>query len=302
MKNHAEHPALLADDSPPGALSGPSQQAIQKAVLSQAVQHPATSIPLTIAVLALLYLNFFSQTFGWAGWALGMLLGTGAVAAGSFFWQYVIRFRRGYAEQAEQIRARLEQQALHDVRKKLKTGFRRISSSDGLQALEELEQEYEQLQAALERDRDSVYLEVDSIRNLAQQTYRQGLSVLADALELGRVIHSTSTQKLHQEIQKLERQIPRLQRAGQSSQAAIKQATLKSHQERLDLIGQQQVQMEKLLYQCDQCEASLYRTRLELANLKSQRSDTGVRAVTESLQQTIGQAKAVQKELKQLGF
>ena len=75
-----------------------------------------------------------------------------------------------------------------------------------------------------------------------------------------------------------------------------------SHKERLDMIKQQELRVDKLLYQCDRCEASLHRTRIELASLKTESSETSVSAVTETLQRTINQAKEVQEELKRLGF
>ncbi len=68
------------------------------------------------------------------------------------------------------------------------------------------------------------------------------------------------------------------------------------------MINQQQYQADELLFQCSRCEASLSRTRIELASLQAGSSETSVSAVTESLQRTIDQAKEVQAELKKLGY
>ena len=75
-----------------------------------------------------------------------------------------------------------------------------------------------------------------------------------------------------------------------------------SHRERLEMIDQQQFRVDELLYQCDRCEASLSRTRIELASLQAGSSDSSVSAVTETLRRTITQAKEVQEEMRRLGF
>ena len=59
---------------------------------------------------------------------------------------------------------------------------------------------------------------------------------------------------------------------------------------------------DKLLYQSDRCEASLHRTRIELAALTAESSETSVSAVTETFEKTINQAKEVREELKRLGY
>ena len=93
--------------------------------------------------------------------------------------------------------------------------------------------------------------------------------------------------------------------SGDSTQAAraqIREATIESHRERLELLSQQQLRIDELLFQSNRCEASLARTRLEAASLQSGGTETSVNAVTESLRRTINQAKEVQEELKRLGL
>ena len=60
--------------------------------------------------------------------------------------------------------------------------------------------------------------------------------------------------------------------------------------------------MDALLYQAKRCEASLGKTRIELAALKVDASETGVSAVTEGLRVTIERAREVQEELKGMGY
>lgn len=283
---------------------------IKKEILSNAIQHPATLLPLTTGILALIYQQFFSQRFGAPGLSLLVFFASGILATASFVWHYIIRFPKTFAQKAkelqdqqEQARRASEQAELQQLRETVYQGLSKINATRGLKALQELDHEYHQLISALEQEPDNVYLSMSEIRELAEKTYQRGLSVLADAMELGSIIRSTDARKLEAEIRQLEREIALLTRKpNRQDQLEIKRATLKSHQERLELIDRQQVQIEKLLYQCDRCEASLQKTRIEFANLKAQSFSTDVSAVTETLQHTIDQAKAVQTELKNLGY
>jgi hypothetical protein len=300
----------LANTSSSVARRQEFAKTIKKEILLNAIQHPATLLPLTTSVLALIFLQFFSQRFGGSGWAMIALFASGIVAIGSFFWQYVIRFPDTFAQKAHELQERQEQQqiakaqeALQKLQEQVHQGFTTINFSQGLKALRDLNYEYQQLQSAIDQNQRVEYVSLTDIRELTEKTYRQGLSVLADAVDLGQVIYSMNKSKLEREIRKLEREIALLERdSRRADQANIKKATLKSHKERLSLITQQQIRMEKLLSQCDRCEASLQKTRLELAAIKTQSSGTDVETVTDTLQQTIEQAKAVQSELKNLGF
>ena len=138
---------------------------------------------------------------------------------------------------------------------------------------------------------------------LAEETYRQGLNVLTNVLELLLATRSSDRRRLETEATKLEGEIQKLR--GDDSQAGrlrIREATLSSVKERLDLVSQQELRAEEFIYRSRLSEDALAKTRIELAALKAGSSETGVTAVSESLQKTINQAKEVQEELRRLGF
>jgi hypothetical protein len=206
-------------------------------------------------------------------------------------------------ESQEQAEREKEQAEIEQLLEATQSGFQKINSVEGIKAVKELIYEYEQLQHVFEHKKEKDSLGVAHIPALAEETYRQGLSVLEDALEVGLAIHSSDKKNLEEAVKKLEKEIELLGRdETQAAKLEIKQATMSSHKERLDMIKQEQLRVDKLLYQCDRCEASLHRTRMELASLKVSSSETSVSAVTETLQKTINQAKEVQEELKKLGY
>ena len=185
----------------------------------------------------------------------------------------------------------------------LRRGFLSSNSAEGLKALLDLVHEYEQLQLILDRKKDTGLLSVAYIPNLAEETYRQGLRVLADAQRLTQAIHSSGKERLEAEIVVLDREIESLKMdETQAARVKIREDTVTTHKERLDLLKLQQLRVDGLLHQCQRCEASLARTRIELVVLQADSTEMSVDAVTERLRRTIDQAKEVTEELNRLGF
>jgi len=192
---------------------------------------------------------------------------------------------------------------VQQTRESLEAGFSEINSSDGLSALQRLVYEYAQLQPLLDRKRASDSIGVVHITASVGETYRLGLSLLHDGLELMRAVRPSERRRLEAELPELEEKIEAA-RAVQSQGERVKlmQETMDSHLERLDIMQKQRLRVEKLLHLSGHCEASLHRTRMELAALRAADSELNVTEATESLRRTIDQAKEIQEELKKLGF
>jgi hypothetical protein len=205
--------------------------------------------------------------------------------------------------EAERASDRLDAHSdLERLQEALESGFTSIKSAEGLKALRELVYEHAQLHPILERRKETDLLSVAHIPALAEETYRQGLSVLEDALDLSLAVHTPERERLESEIRELEREIEALR--GFSTEATrlrIREERLASHKERLEMVREQQLRVEELLQQSDRCGASLHRARMELAALKADSSEGSVSVVTETLRRTISHAKGVQEELKKLG-
>ena len=136
------------------------------------------------------------------------------------------------------------------------------------------------------------------IPGLGKDTYRRGLSVLVDALRLMTAIHSPTNQRLEKELAEMENKIETLK--GERRENAEKR--IASRRELLDRVEELRLQADKLLLQCDSCEASLQMTRLDIAAINSDTAESSVSALTSTLQATINHAKEVQAELKLLGY
>ena len=219
------------------------------------------------------------------------------------------------ARETEEVTARLTRKAesrradryasveVQQTREGLEAGFSQINSSDGLSALQRLVYEYAQLQPLLDRKRAADSIGLIHISASVGETYRIALGLLYDALELMRAVSPSESRRLEVEILDLEKRIEALRTdKSQTERVRLMQATMNSNLERLDIMQKQRLRIEKLLHLSGRCEASLHRTRMELADLKAADSEINVNDATERLRRTIEQAKEIQEELKKLGF
>jgi len=173
----------------------------------------------------------------------------------------------------------------------------------GLKALQALAYEYEQLRPVLQRRATADPLSVAYIPALAEETYRQGLSVLENALELTKTVHSPDRARLEADIPDLEKEIESLTANGSEAvRIRIRQDTVASHRQRLAMLERHEASLDDLLHQAGRCEATLHRTRVELTGLRTSNQETAVSAATESLRTAIDQANEVREELKALGL
>jgi hypothetical protein len=187
------------------------------------------------------------------------------------------------------------------LQKDLLAGLTSIKSTEGLKALQDLVYEYAQLQPIMARRRVTDSIAVGQVPALADETYKQGMSVLQDALDLMQASSPEDRQRLEAENADLQKEIAALgAHDTQTARVKIRQERLASNKELLDLIDKQQARIDELLYQCDRCGASLHRTRMELAALRADSSEDGVSAVVDTLRLTISHAKSVQDEMKRL--
>jgi hypothetical protein len=287
-----------------------SEEAIRWELLSDTIQHPTIVLPLALCLMSLVYAALYAPLMKGRTGAIILATCSGIVAAGAFSWRYVARYRREYetrvlqmTELQEREQRERESAEAEELCGTLQSGFLRIDSIEGLKALHGLVREYEQLQPVLERSKETNPLALSYMAALAEQTYRQGLYSLADAFELAQALHFSDREALESETNTLKGEIASLSGdEAQAARVAMKRETLASHRDRLDLIEQQALRRDKLLHQADRCEASLARTRIELAALKADSSAASVSTLTEALRNTIAQAREVQEEMRKLGF
>ncbi len=295
------------DPAPSDGADGPPEADLRRQLRLNALAHPLTLLPLALAAMSLSYLLLDPDRARGTEATVAIFLSL-AVAATSFVWRYAIRYGDEYellehrlADLRERGRSRQEEREARSLGLRLERGFTETASVAGARILAELEREYAQLQEALASRREVDPLAVTRVPALAAETRRRGLSVLADALELLEATEGSGRERLQAEIARLEREASSLDRPP-AGLVEIRDATLVAQRERLALLDQLRLRVEQLLHQAGRCEASLHRTRIELAAIRTGSSETSVNGVIEALRGTIQQAQEVQLKLKQLGY
>ncbi len=287
-----------------------SEASVEKKLRGEALQHPTTLVALAVAVASACYLALLSSSPAAGLVATAALVVAVLTAAGSFLWHYAFRHQHRYAARShwlmarlEEARTRTEQAELERLRGKLEQGFPSLEFPKGNRALQGLEEEYSKLRLVLEDRQEATPLSIVSLPALAGETYNRGLSVLSDALELMIAIHSPDRKRLEEEIEELQREAESSR--GDESQRVltlIREDTLASHRQRLAMLDQLQLRIDQLLHLAGRCEASLHRTRIELAAIRAGSLEDSIDSAVEALQETVRRAQEVQEELRRLGY
>ncbi len=190
---------------------------------------------------------------------------------------------------------------IRQLKASLQVSLSKLTQDTCLKALQHLDTPYDSLLLLFARKRETEPLAVGQLPHLAQEAYRQALSVLQDALGIAQVIESPERERLEQEVATLEADVLALGTSrADPARLKLRQEKLQSHKERLRALEAQEFALEELLHECERCEAALDRTRMELASLKGETSALSITSVTDSLRTTVEQARSVQEELMRL--
>lgn len=126
-------------------------------MLSEALQYYSTIIPTFIAAVALVLLIWPSLRISTVALII-VAVASGGIATVSFIWRYFVRYNEEYATRLQQFFAHQdlerkvrELRALEQTRNTLTEGFLGIRSAEGLEVLDRLANEFEQLQTVLIR-------------------------------------------------------------------------------------------------------------------------------------------------------
>ena len=303
MRKHIPSESVFTKQA---SISSLSDRTIKRRMRSEALQHQATLLPLTVSFLCVIYLLMLSPILGGILWAIVLLVTSGLMATTGFVWRYSFRYKVEYAKHTQKIIELIDQAEQEEVKKLCESlHFRLFSVGDteGLRILNELVSEYELVQTALRRECDTDPLSMAHIPVLAREAFQRGLSILSDAIELIEAAGSMRKESLKQEVSELQNKIEASKKdKNQIEWLLIKEDRLAFYKQRLTMLDQAQLRVDQLLFQAERCEASLHRTRIEVAAVRTGGSETNVDSVIQALEATIYQVKEVQEELRKIYY
>jgi hypothetical protein len=311
MEEEKNSPTQLLDKQHTSNLHTQCQfeREVRKQLLVDTLQDRKFLILLAICVSALLFSWLFAPSLGGYFYGQGIALLAGLAAFEVFLWRYVICYKQNYALKSRELLALSEAQKLYLEEQrlaengKLEAGFSEVNAADGLTVLRALDREYRLLRLALSGGKEMDLHSASALEAKVYETYFRGLSILQDVLELERAFSATDQARLQSEIDELQKKAAAAgEDPAQRDRVGNINERIASNQERIRIVNDLKKRLEQLVYQAKHCEASLGKTRIELAALKADASGGNLNTVIDTLQKTIDQAREVQEEVKGIGF
>jgi hypothetical protein len=277
-----------------------------------ALLDPVTLTASTVAGVALIVLVVLAAELGIATLAATVAVGALAVAVVSFAWRYSAAVSLSRTEQEE---ARHEREALDradalsqervDTRRRLETSFAALASADGRQAavvLEGLGDEHDAIVGLLGRAGSRPSISISPLLgDLADETYRRGMSALSDALELLEFADGPQRRRLEAELSEIEDRVEAGIYDDDRSKSRDEQR-LAAHRQLLARHDDARHRTRDLVFEAERCTAALAEARIEIASVRAGDTQGDVDAVVETLQSTIRRVREVQDELRRLGY
>ena len=227
-------------------------------MLSETLQHPLTILPAALSGVGGLSLG----VLGLDPRFIALTFASTLVAAGAFIVNYFLRgetFAERYVDELQARRLALREEEVEALAEE----WRVTGHGDGIQQLRELRQAYGQLRAFLEErlaEGRGHGLQLRRLLVLTEDTFREGVAILRQALHLVRALASVDREGLLRE-----RALWQLEK-GESSTRLTRIA---AHEERLALCAEQEEAVAELLAESEILEAALQKTYLEAAKLES---------------------------------
>jgi hypothetical protein len=271
---------------------------VQRAVLKETLQHPLTILPAAVSALSLLYMGLISFDPGSVG------IGFGAALFGAAAWVVNYYFRGAHfaAERVRQLRAQREQ-AKTAVATSLRADCEAAQFAAGTRAAQELTRAYETLRQLLAGRAGGGDVTAVRFAVLADDTYQEGMQLLAAALETHCALREIDADRLRAELQTWTGELAALEgrRDRDPARAAGDEALrtkIDSHRRRLAAYDDHAAGLEKVLAQCETLESALETAYLEVLDLGNESTQALQGQAAARLESAVAAARTVEERLR----
>lgn len=242
-----------ADDFTGGAVSG--------AVLKDALTHPATIFPAALSILSVAWTVMINPSPASVGAAVAFLV----VSGGSFVYNFVVKGPQKAVERVQELRVQRREAEVSELallaQRCTEAGF-----VDGARDAQDLTTVYQSLITYLSgQAQDDA--SIDSFRVLADDTFKQGMQTLAQALATYKAIGTIDKRKLNSELKTWRSQLELM--GAKAHGRATLEAQIGNNEQRLELLDESTAKLELLIAQVNEIETALQSTYLELVALGS---------------------------------
>jgi hypothetical protein len=281
-------------------------------VVAASLQHASTLVSFVVAGLAAIYLIVLAPELGGSAVAQVVLVIAGLAALGCFARQvasgetrrrHVLNDRRDRIDAEAGARARAHERTA--ARARLDSGFRRLRSGEAhecVRVLEALGEEFDEIIAVIQRRADDTPASLAALLpDLAEETYRHGMSALSDALELFEFAEGAQHRRLLAELSEIERRLE----SGTPVDERTRSRDEQRRASRQQLLGRHEEARQRacdLTFEAERCTGALAEARIELAATHAVGADVDVDTVVQSLETAIRHVREVQDELRRLTY
>ena len=266
--------------------------AISKAVMTESLQHPATIYPLAGSALAFSWTLLIAASPA----SMGLTLGLAFVSASSFVYNYVVKGperAKNYVNRLRELRRQSETGNLENLAQQCDS----IGFFWGSKEARELKAAYEQLADYL--NERSAQASIDRFNVLAEDSLRQGIHVLDQAMNIFKARGTVKLDALEQELVYFRQRLAIVDE--KSGEATALKTQIEAHCSRINLCKQSDDRLAQLIAESNQIETALQTTYLELADLNDQSLDDFFRqdgGAVNRLNQAVQAARRVEQRLR----
>jgi hypothetical protein len=268
-------------------------RAVQRAVLRETLQHPATVLPAALATVAALW----SVAIDLSPAALMAMLGCAFVSAGAWVINYVGRGDTLVEQHVQKLRALRVEYERREV-ENLVLACREAGFQGGAKEAEELTEAYHKLQHFLDEQRAvQGNASGERFRVLAEETYRHGVAILQHALNLFQALQRIDVDMLEQERQSW------IGQRGQEVTSASLERNIEAHTKRLERYRRREEELQDIIAQLNELETALETAHLEVVDLIGQPAGAGVfeSDAASHLERAIEAARRAEQRLRGFG-
>jgi hypothetical protein len=279
-----------------------TRKAIYRAVLKDTLQHPLTLFPAVASALGGLYMGLF----GLAPTSLAVAFGGALAGAGAWVFNYFIRGETLAEQRVAKLRAQRERYRQAQVAN-LEAEWRATGLAEGEQQARELREAYQKLdellngrlQAAGGETRTDRGLSAQRLRVLAEDTYREGVAILRQALDTWRALSQVDREKLEAELEAWQEELRTVRLAGaEPGRIASLETRIASHERRLQLYHERVESIDHLFAESEALESALESTYLEAVDLKGAGELLGQGQAASALERAVTAARRVEDRLR----
>lgn len=267
--------------------------AVQKYVLQETIQHPATIIPLGIAggFTGLMVLGLMAIT----PFTLVVPVVAGLAGGGAWVYNYGTRGKDLAARYVQNLRNQLEKARKEEV-SELKHQCSVVGFEEGVKEAGELEEAYLKFIAYLEsKTKTDQDLGVVRYASLAKDIYKEGLKLLRSALEASKALQAIDIEALKRDRKNYARQ---LEKSKTNAESKGLEARIKNHDDRILVYDKYAEVVYQLLAQLEELEGTLENSYLELVNLSQGRELVTTTESVNRLEQAVNAARRVEEKLR----